>query len=104
MDQDEYFDRVMTRMGFNRQPAPLPLVRIDPNIRVNGGQTIVEPADLTGVTGDLVIGQRVMVYEAESGLTGYGTLAEFDEDKQLFFIAVDWSSLKTEDTTSPLEP
>ncbi|MFD9950944.1 hypothetical protein ACFWYW_59310 [Nonomuraea sp. NPDC059023] len=105
MDQAAFLDRVLTGMGFNRQPAPLPVVRIDPNVRVNGNQTIVEPADVTRPEArDLVIGQRVMVWEAESGLHGYGTLADFDEDKQLFFVDVDWSSLKLEDLSSPLEP
>ena len=100
MDQAAVFDRIMAGLGFHQVPAPLPAVKIDPNIRVRGNQTLAGPGDITG---EIVIGQRVMVYEPEAGVSGYGVAASFDEDKQLLFIDVDWASLQVDESGPPLE-
>lgn len=104
MDQTAVLDHIMAKLGFNQQPARRPAVRIDPNIRVCGGQTIAEPGDISG---EVVLGCPVWVYEPEAGVIGEGVAVSFDEDKQLLFIDVDWPSLRPfpdEDVSSPLEP
>lgn len=91
MNEVVYFDKIVTGMGFRRQEPTLPMVRIDPNLRINGNQTFAGPGD---VEGEVVIGYPVRVHDPESGLLGDGVAVGFDADEQLLRIAVDWSSLK----------
>lgn len=103
MDKVAYFDRILAGMGYVRGTARLPMVRIDPNVRFNGSQTLADPEDFEG---EIVIGSRVRVYEPESGLIGDGVAADFDEDRQLLILDVDWSSLRpttAADEELPLE-
>lgn len=93
MDEFVYFDKIVTGMGYRRQEPALPRIRIDPNLRVTGDQTLAGPED---VEGEVVIGYPVHVYEPESGLVGTGIAIGFDSDRQLLRIAVDWASLRAE--------
>lgn len=72
-------------------PDTVTRVEIDPNVRVHGnlGRAGLEDAD-----GPLTVGQDVTVYEPESGLTGPGRVVRIDTDKQLVFLAVQWSELR----------
>lgn len=73
-------------------------VRIDPNIRVHGQDTLVGFEDVEGIDALVLhIGEVVTVYEPESGLRGEGSIIEVDPVKQLVTLAVDWSSLRPED-------
>src|SRR5262249_40094652 len=66
-------------------------VAIDPNIRVRGNGTF---AGLEDVSGPLVLGDTVEVYESEANIVGSGTVTEIDLDKQLVYLSVDWASLR----------
>src|SRR3954470_4192782 len=87
-------------MGWAKTVLPAPRVRIDPNIRVRGGQTFAAPGDYET---PIAIGQRVRVYEEESGLEGDAVVTDFDEDKQLLYLKVDWPSLKPADEIDTTE-
>lgn len=65
-------------------------VAIDPNVRVRGDQVF---AGLEDVTGPVAAGDRVEVYEPESGLAGEGTVTEVDLARGLLFLSVNWPSL-----------
>jgi hypothetical protein len=91
VDQVEYFGRILEGMGWTKTVLPPARVRIDPNVRVRGNQTFVGVEDFEG---QLTIGQQVRVYEEESGLEGDAVVTDFDEDKQLLYLRVDWPSLR----------
>lgn len=66
-------------------------VEIDLNVRVRGNWTFtgLEDAD-----GPIYPGQRVRVFEPESGLQGPGRVEEIDSERRLLFLSVDWSLLR----------
>ncbi|MFB4265288.1 hypothetical protein [Nonomuraea sp. GTA35] len=72
-------------------------VRIDPNIRVGDGFTLADFDDVEDDAADLHIREAVTVYEPESGLRGFGSVVEVDQDKRLVTVAVDWPTLLPEE-------
>lgn len=73
-------------------------VRIDPNIRVQGGRTLADFDDVEGFdASDLHVGEAVTVYEPESGLRGMGSVVEVDPGRRLVVLDVDWPSLRPEE-------
>lgn len=70
-------------------------VRIDPNVRVRGNGTYSGVEDVYGV---LVQGDEVVVFEPEANLVGKGRVSEIDLERQLVYLAVDWSSLQVQES------
>lgn len=70
-------------------------IQIDPNVRVRGDQTVVAFRHVQGPTdeSDLVHGADVTVFEPESGIEGFGRIAEVDLGRKLLVLTVDWDSL-----------
>jgi hypothetical protein len=66
-------------------------VAIDLNVRVRGQETY---AGFEDVDGPLTTGDKVRVYEPETGLTGTGVVTEIDDKHQLVYLAVDWAHLR----------
>lgn len=87
--------------GFDYVSGPRTRVTIDPNIRVCGNSTY---AGFEDVDGPIAVGEAVEVYEAESGLTGQGSVTEIDADRQLIYLSVNWSSLTEEVQHEPPAP
>jgi hypothetical protein len=79
--------------GYEYTIEPRTRVAIDPNVRVRGNGTYVGFED---VSGPLVVGDQVEVYEVETSLTGLGRVTEIDSEKELVYLSVDWSSLSDE--------
>lgn len=67
------------------------LAEIDPNVRVKHNWTFTDFEDVYGVP---AVGDKVMVFERESGLIGRGRVREVDTAKRLVYISVNWSKLK----------
>lgn len=66
-------------------------VMIDPNVRVAGGLTFSGFEDVIGDLPDH--GDRVVVREPESGITGFGTVERVDFADRLVYLAVEWNRL-----------
>ncbi len=66
-------------------------ITIDPNVRVNGNRTYAGYEDISG--GTVNVGDRVRVWEPESGVAGFGTVVECDDERQLIYLDVNWSAL-----------
>lgn len=66
-------------------------VLIDPNVRVAGGLTFSGFEDVIGDLPDH--GDRVVVREPESGITGFGTVERVDFADRLIYLAVEWARL-----------
>ena len=66
-------------------------IEIDLNVRVKGNLTY---AGFENVTGALpAVGTRVKVYESESELSGYATVASLDHKRKIIYLDVDWTLL-----------
>lgn len=83
------------RIADEADRARLVRVEIDLNVRLGDGTT---RAGIEDADGELVVGQRVIVYESESGLTGPGLVMRVDQLAGLAYLAVDWRQLTPEDT------
>ncbi len=68
-------------------------IAIDPNVRVTGNWTYAGFEDIEG--GPVAPGDRVRVWEPESQLSGFATIVEVDCDRDLVYIEVNWSALRT---------
>ncbi len=66
-------------------------IAIDPNVRVRGNETYAGFEDVRGKVPD--VGVQVEVWEPESGVVGVGKVTEIDQDRQLVYVKVDWTSL-----------
>jgi hypothetical protein len=66
-------------------------VMIDPNVRVAGGLTFSGFEDVIGDLPDH--GDRVIVREPESGITGFGTVERIEFADRLIYLSVDWAGL-----------
>ena len=66
-------------------------IMIDPNVRVAGGLTFSGFEDVIGDLPDP--GDRVIVREPESGITGVGTVERVEFADRLVYLAVDWAGL-----------
>lgn len=73
-------------------------VMIDPNVRVGGGLTFSGFEDIVGDLPDH--GDRVIVVEPESGITGFGTVERVEFADRLIYLAVDWAGLSLPIPTS----
>ena len=69
------------------------VVMIDPNVRVAGNQTFSGFEDVLG-DGLPDPGDRVIVREPESGVTGSAVVTRLDFDDRLIYLTVDWAGLK----------
>jgi hypothetical protein len=77
-----------TPVAYERKLATA--IEIDLNVRVRGNETF---ARFEEAEGDLAVGERVQVYESESGLVGEGRVTEIDPVAGLVYLSVDWPSL-----------
>lgn len=66
-------------------------IAIDPNIRLPGNQTFAGFEDVQRFP--IHVGMEVEVYEEESGVHGHGSVASIDEERELVYLNVEWSSL-----------
>lgn len=67
----------------------------DGPVSIGDAVHVVEPSD--GIIGDaIVVGQRVIACERESGTAGDAVVTEVDPEKRLIFLAVDWRSFREE--------
>jgi hypothetical protein len=73
---------------------------IDPNVRVAGGLTFSGFEDVIGELPDP--GDRVVVREPESGITGIGTVTQVNFADHLIYLNVDWSKLAAPSTPEQL--
>ena len=104
-------------------------IEIDLNVRVRGGQTFagyedVDPSTVTrarashadgpvghgdkvlvcadDIIGDaLVIGERVIAFERESGLACDACIADVDGARRLVYLKVDWQSFRDDPEFTP---
>lgn len=81
--------------------TPRTRIEIDPNVRVRGNGTY---AGFEDVTGDLVMGDGVEVFESESGLHGTARITEIDVQRQLVYLSLEWSQLTDEPLMEAGEP
>jgi hypothetical protein len=72
-------------------------VEIDLNVRVRGNDTFVAFDD---VYGPIAVGERIEVFESESGVSGDGRITEIDGNRELVYLSVDWSSLSEDGSSS----
>jgi hypothetical protein len=63
-------------------------IEIDPNVRVRSNQTYTT---LDDVTGPIAVGDHVVVYESESGLTGPAQVTAVEGG--FVYLAVQWTEL-----------
>lgn len=75
-------------------------IMIDPNVRVAGGLTFSGFEDVIGELPDP--GDRVIVREPESGITGSGTVARVDFADRLIYLDVEWAGLTAPSTPEQL--
>jgi hypothetical protein len=73
-------------------------IEIDLNVRARGNGTY---AGFENVSGPLMVGEEVEVYESESGLAGSGHVTEIDTERELVFLSVDWASLTDRQDPEP---
>ena len=66
-------------------------ISIDPNVRVRGGLTY---SGFEDIDGELPLDGLVEVYEPEGDLLGSGKVVDVDDEAQLVYVEVEWSSLR----------
>ena len=70
-------------------------LRIDPNVRLDGGRTYVGFEDV--LTYEVPrAGDWVEVIEPESGIVGYATVERVNVGARLIYLLIDWDKLSTE--------
>lgn len=69
-------------------------IAIDPNLRIEGNNTLAGFEDVVvGSLDDLQGGLPVEVREVESGIVGDGQILRIDRARRLIELSVDWKSL-----------
>lgn len=77
---------------------------IDPNVRVEGDRTYAGFEDVVGgFISDLAPELHVTVVEEETDVIGKAVISSVDRDRQLVYLAVDWSSLHPRPTDRPVQ-
>lgn len=76
---------------YQARRGPITRVEIDPNVRVRGNQT---RTGLDDVYGPIAVGQPVQVFESEADIVGDAWVTDIEEDMNLVYLRVMWSSLK----------
>jgi hypothetical protein len=66
-------------------------IAVDLNVRVRGNQTY---SSLDDADGPVAVGDMLTVFEAETGITANAQVTDVDQERQLVYLAVDWSSFR----------
>jgi len=66
-------------------------IAIDPNVRVKGNRTYAGLEDVDG--GPVAVGDRVRVWEPEGDISGFATVVDLDQDRNLVYLEVNWWTL-----------
>lgn len=69
----------------------------DGPVSVGDAVHVVEPFEKT-VADAIVVGQKVIAFEGESGLAGDAVVTEVDPEKRLIYLAVDWHSFRDDES------
>lgn len=73
--------------------------RADGPVSVGDAVHVVEPFE--GIVADaIVVGQKVIAFESESGIAGAAVVTEVDPEKRIIYLAVDWHSFRDDRAAS----